>query len=406
MRPTFTTALMAAVLLAQPLQAQGADPCATVNAFGMRRWPGQFKAEIDKCEAAQPAVGSRDVSKAISGPAVTTKATAPPPMAAYSGGDDASEPTPRAIYVRDDRFEAEMLDKKVSHRKISALKKAVRATGAMVYADRIQASGNGYRLQLKSYFDEYKVRLCEKEAFANSKVGAFCTVFLVGPRLVATAGHCFNKRLGPDSQPLPNTFKVVFGFETRNGVERENFEGDEVYEGVRLVERFWENPSRGDILRDFALLELDRDVPAKIAEPLRLAGPARMTVEADTPLGVIGHPDGLAKKISFASDITKTGVSRAMEAGAGNIFRAQLNTFKGNSGSPVIFYDEPDVVAGILVEGENDYISITDPAGGVCKQTAIVTTNDENKRCPYPGGKELCSEKVTKSTLIEPYVAE
>lgn len=383
--------LAIAAVTGQPAtgRAQDATACAMVDQFGLRRFE-QYKSTVAACDATRTTSPRRrsaatDGAKSFDvGPATIT---APTP--------DEARKRRRSIYVRDDRIEAERLSAEISHPKFTLLAKAVRATGALVARSGIQREGGSYKLGLKSYAEaSFGKRLCNSEPYAKQKVGASCTVFLVAPDIVATAGHCIDWTDIDESDPTKNSHRVVFGFELRGGVPRTAYEPDEVYETSSLIERRREG--NGDALRDFALVRLDRPVPLRIAERLRMASGAGMSVSPATPLGVIGHPDGLPKKVSFKNRDT----SIAMEAGLGTIFRAQLNTFHGNSGSPVLFYDQPDVVAGILVEGEEDYIGDVD-ADGPCQKTAIY---GDGARCFHQGVSLPCSEKVTKSVLIEPYL--
>jgi hypothetical protein len=84
----------------------------------------------------------------------------------------------------------------------------------------------------------------------------------------------------------------------RNDLERQEFTQDEVYQVGRIIERYREGI--GATLRDFAVLELQANVPANFAQPLRLARDAGMKVNVDTKLGVIGHPSGLPQRaLSF-----------------------------------------------------------------------------------------------------------
>jgi V8-like Glu-specific endopeptidase len=381
------------VMTGQPATARAQDTaaCATVDQFGLRRFE-QYKSTVAACDAAVRSGGQRRRSAAPDG--AKSVDAGPAPVAAP--GSDAAKKRGRSIYVRDDRIEAERLSAEIAHPKFALLAKAVRATGALVSRNGIQREGGSYKLGLKSYAEvSFGNRLCNSEPFAKQKVGASCTVFLVAPDIVATAGHCIDWPDIDEADPAKNKHRVVFGFELRGGLPRTAYEPDEVYETSSLIERRREGS--GDTLRDFALVRLDRPVPPRIAEQLRMAGRAGLSVAPETPLGVIGHPDGLPKKVSFKNRTT----SIAMEAGFGTIFRAQLNTFHGNSGSPVLFYDQPDVVAGILVEGEQDY-NVDVDADGPCQRTAIYS---QGEKCFSQGGISLpCSEKVTKSVLIEPYL--
>jgi V8-like Glu-specific endopeptidase len=348
--------------------AQSQSACEMVRVFGLTRF-SSAKAVVEQCNRET----SDQREKGRSAPS--------------GGPDDATLAGGKAIYVRDDRIEAADVAAKIVHPKISAVQRSVKATAALVKRSKLRPTQSGWRLQLEPFRPFARLPLCQNESFAKQHVGSFCTAFLIAPYLVATAGHCIDWGNVDVSNPSRNTDAIVFGFELRNGVERQDFTRDEVYQIGRIIERYQEG--KDETLRDFAVLELQESVPPSIAQPLRLAGTARMKVEVNTKLGVMGHPSGLAKKVSFVSE-----ANRALEEGSRTEFRGQLNTFHGNSGSPVLFYDEPDVVAGILVAGENDYF-----IEGQCVRTAVYASAE---MC---NGRR-CSERVTKSTLIEPYVPD
>jgi V8-like Glu-specific endopeptidase len=355
-------------MAAPSAQSQSQSACEMVRVFGLARF-SSAKAVVEQCDRET----GEQREKGRSAPSGS------PDDAALGGG--------RAIYVRDDRIEAADVAAKIVHPKISAVQKSVKATAALVKWSKLQPTQSGWRLQLEPFRPFAGLPLCQNESFAKQRVGSYCTAFLIAPNLVATAGHCIDWGNVDVSDPLRITYAIVFGFELRNDVERQDFARDEVYQIGRIIERYREG--KGATLRDFAVLELQESVPPHIAQPLRLAGTARMKVEVDTQLGVMGHPSGLPKKVSFISE-----TNRALEEGGRTQFRGQLNTFHGNSGSPVLFYDEPDVVAGILVAGEDDYF-----IEGPCVRTAVYASTE---MC---NGRR-CSERVTKSALIEPYVPD
>jgi hypothetical protein len=189
-----------------------------------------------------------------------------------------------------------------------------------------------------------------------------------------------------------------------SGAERHVFRQDQVYAMRRIIDqsrREWDQFEMG--ARDYALVQLDRAVDPRVATPLHLGPRLGMTVSAGTQLGVIGYPSGMPAKVSFGDK----GYSAVIDAGSPTVFRAQLNTFHANSGSPVFYYDAPDVVAGILIAGEEDYQARIED-GGPCKQPIIY---NGLKPCTEtgPDGSQRsvrCSEKVTKAELIAPLVPE
>ena len=183
--------------------------------------------------------------------------------------------------------------------------------------------------------------LCTDEPYFNQPSGAFCSGFLVGPDLVATAGHCIE-----DSKCGETAF--AFGFHMQNeSTPTLKFPASEVYRCKKVVAR--ELTSR----QDYALVQLDRQVPNH--RPLNLA---RRTPQANEPLYVIGHPAGLPKKIAGGSNV------RRLENG---YFTANTDTYGGNSGSAV-FSGQTHEVLGILVRGENDFVN-SNQNGKSCRRS-------------------------------------
>lgn len=172
-------------------------------------------------------------------------------------------------------------------------------------------------------------KTCKKEPYYNQPVAAHCTGFLVGPDLLATASHCIL------SKTICSSFKVVFDFNVQKKeilpkiIKKEN-----VYSCIKVV------AYSGVSSNDFAILQLDRTIDNRKPLAIRRSG----TIRSNTPLLVIGHPMGLPKKIAGGAhvySVNKRG------------FKANLDTYGGNSGSPV-FNKETNLVEGILVSGAKD----------------------------------------------------
>lgn len=198
--------------------------------------------------------------------------------------------------------------------------------------------------------------LCPQERFFKQPVGAFCSGFLVASDVVATAGHCANAgNVG--------TIQFVFGFRMENvdtAVTR--IPNSDIYSGRTLLGRVQQ-----DAGPDWALVQLDRPVENRPVLRLRRSG----RIAENAPVAVIGHPSGLPIKYADGATVRDNTPS--------GFFVANLDTYGGNSGSPVFASD--GTVEGILVRGEADYIS-----NGSCNVSKI---------CPSTGCRgEDCTRIV------------
>ena len=178
--------------------------------------------------------------------------------------------------------------------------------------------------------------LCKREAFREQPSPAIGTAFLVAPTLVVTANHCLNEV----------TFAhrcLIFDFETdADGVAPTTYREDQIYAVTAFHGGIFTKTAE-----DWSLMELDRPVTGRDALKLRQAGrPAD-----NAPLYVIGHPSGLPKKIAGNAEIRINTAS--------SHFVANLDTYGGNSGSPV-FNALTHEVEGILVRGDTDYVPLGD----------------------------------------------
>jgi hypothetical protein len=115
-----------------------------------------------------------------------------------------------------------------------------------------------------------------------------------------------------------------------------------VYTGVELIGH---QPS-GNL--DYSIIRVDRAVSAPGAVPLDIRRSG--VVPLGEPVGVIGHPAGLPLKIAFGAQ------TQVYRNDASGYFVANLDTYGGNSGSPV-FNAGTGVVEGILVRGALDYLN-------------------------------------------------
>jgi hypothetical protein len=225
------------------------------------------------------------------------------------------------------------------------VRRAADAVAALVKKADLKPDGHGkWTLRTTSYRTEYK--LCSSETFSAQPLGCFCSGFLVRPDVVATAGHCVE-----DKADLAQ-MRFVFGFRMKNAdTVNTTFGEDDFYEGVEVIGR-----KLTDTRTDWALVRLDRPVVGRSPVSFRTAG----KISADQTLFVIGHPCGLPLKCADGA--------RVRDNSPKPFFVANLDTYGGNSGSPVFNAKNYDV-EGILVRGENDFVKT-----GTCNVSLVCPT--------------------------------
>jgi V8-like Glu-specific endopeptidase len=206
------------------------------------------------------------------------------------------------------------------------------SVAALVRNNRLQQGADGRWSLMPAATLSSAKGVCRQEAFADQPVVAFCSSFLIAPRVLVTAGHCVK-----NAAALAG-FKAVFGYAMRNRSSLEPIAADAVYSAVKLRGRLEEEDGA-----DWAVLELDRDVKGRAPLPLRNRG----LVPIREPLYVIGFPAGLPMKVAGGAEVRDNQPA--------DFFVANLDSYGGNSGSPV-FSEISGEVEGVLVRGETDFI--------------------------------------------------
>ncbi len=226
---------------------------------------------------------------------------------------------PKVIYGKDDRLDAFQVSD-------PGLLAVTASTAAMMSKFQLANQNQSVSIQSRIFGDNYG--LCKDEPFYSQPNAAMCSGFLVGPDLLATAGHCIS-----DFDCSSNVF--VFDYKMAGpGQNPTSTVVDNVYSCKRVVAR--------ELTRkqDYALVQLDRPVVGRT--PLVLSPtPAK---EGDA-LVLIGHPSGLPTKIAGGASVRKN------EEG---YFVANTDSYGGNSGSAVFNAQTLEIV-GILVRGEEDF---------------------------------------------------
>jgi Trypsin-like peptidase domain len=202
---------------------------------------------------------------------------------------------------------------------------------ALFRALNVTDNGNGTSTLQTQNFGAAN-NLCAGERFRDQPTGAFCSGFLVAPDIIATAGHCVN------AGNVTNV-RFVFGFRMRDATIAETIINNaEIYRGVAIIER--QEVGNG---ADWALVRIDRPVTNHRIVRIRRAG----RIGDTQAVHVIGHPSGLPTKFADGAAV------RNNQPNA--FFVANLDTYGGNSGSPV-FNSDTHEVEGILVRGEADFV--------------------------------------------------
>lgn len=177
--------------------------------------------------------------------------------------------------------------------------------------------------------------ICKEERFSAQTTLPRCTGFLVAKDVLVTAGHCVT------SVADCTGHKWVFDYTA----DKEKIAKKDVYSCKQII---GQKLTMGIFAtKDYAIVKLDRAVTDR--EPLKLK--MKGNPKTGTEIAVIGHPSGLPLKIAGGATIKKKRI---------NFFYANLDTYGGNSGSPV-FDENTGEVLGILIQGARDYVrSATD----------------------------------------------
>jgi V8-like Glu-specific endopeptidase len=273
----------------------------------------------------------------------------------------------KVIYGNDDRLDYNKMS--------TSMKTLADSVVSLWESGDLTPTGDSYKLATTNFGDT--VGLCPAERFREQKMGAFCSGTLVGEDMIMTAGHCIT-----DENKCADT-KFVFGFAIKDAEKGapDTISSKEVYSCKNIVKRYLgDEPGDGDddnLGADYALVKLDRAV--KGHAPLSINRDAKAITQG-TNLFVIGHPVGLPVKLAGGASV------RTSEEHKG-FFVANLDTYGGNSGSAV-FNTKTNLIEGILVRGETDFVSTEDG----CRISNVV---------PSDGGR---GEDVTKISVLSSFI--
>ncbi|MCX5784176.1 MAG: serine protease [Elusimicrobia bacterium] len=233
----------------------------------------------------------------------------------------------KGIYGRDDRIE--LFDASPETRRLADSVVSLWQSVDIHY----NSADKTFSLETTNFGDD--LNLCPGERFREQPRGpGLCSGSLVGGDLIMTAGHCVK------DQSACNVLKIVFGF----AFKKISLAGDpseigvkDVYSCKKIIAH-----STGDE-PDYALIQLDR----KVAGHKPLVINRSHNLIAGDKVMVMGHPKSLPLKIAAGGTVRVVSPL--------DYFVTDLDTFAGNSGSPVI-NAATGLIEGILIGGDNDFI--------------------------------------------------
>lgn len=244
--------------------------------------------------------------------------------------------TPQAIYGKDERqFISRFTEKN--------LRKLSESVAMIVPGDSLSSRWLTSLIKAEKLSEKLMVNLCLDEKFSNHHSLNSCTGFLIGPDLVASAGHCFMS--ADDCSNKRIVFEVTAKNEVESGYKVQNHK---IYECQEIVKSALSEET------DYAVIRLKSKVYGR--KPLKLKSLKAAPLANGEKVFMIGHPLGLPQVLSKSAKVVETENE--------HFFKATLDSFEGNSGSPV-FNARTLEVEGILVRGEEDFV---ENAEGQCRR--------------------------------------
>ena len=277
-------------------------------------------------------------------------------------------PENKSVYGKDNREDVLTLKDKTDPVS-QAMWQSAQSTCLLTSRSRLQITTEGYTLQMERYQNGI-YPACENEKFAKQKVGGWCSGFMVGDDVVATAGHCCE----PDDNEAAQ-IAFIFGFFAKGDDTPSTLKKEQVYFGTKVLGHALSDSG------DFAVIQLDRKVTFPQAAPLKVR--KQDAPQVGQSVGMIGHPSGLPSKSAFDPEANKSAIFEVTDVW----LRTNLDAYAGNSGSAV-FAADGRTVEGILVRGRGDFRIFED----TCCYSAVYGPDVD------PG------EVVTRASVFVPHV--
>ncbi|MEM1109087.1 MAG: ankyrin repeat domain-containing protein [Planctomycetota bacterium] len=239
-------------------------------------------------------------------------------------------PSFAVIFDEDDRLEH--FEVKKTYREYA------RSIAAIVPLSHLEKQGDQYRWKFKQIpklgdINIYGKRVSPDERFIHQPLCGVGTAFLIAPDVIVTAGHCV---VDENGQSILRDMAVVFEYHINPQTQQVDavVPAENVFRCERGVAIKFD-PKAGT---DYAIIRIDRSAQGR--DPLKVRQEGK--IQDNERLITIGHPFGLPSKVSINA--------RVRSNDHDEYFRGDIDSFPGNSGSPVLNADT-GMVEGILVRG-------------------------------------------------------
>jgi hypothetical protein len=261
----------------------------------------------------------------------------------------------------DSRIEIRNLDP-IEENNISILKNA-RTVGCLIDAKQLEYVGDSvYMLDLSQAFGK-TYRLCPDEPYYSEPTVGFGTAFFIDNDKIITALHCF------DNINIKDVY-FLLGYVLANidGTISPEFGSRQVFKIKKIIRRI--------VNYDIVILQLDKPYCGFFPPISR-----NFEYTLRNPIYALGYPMGLPLKLMTNASIKSI---------PDNFYvYTTLDTYHGNSGSPV-FDKETNEIIGILLEGGVDFVN-----QGNCNKSYLCARSD------------CLGEKVLRlSTIIDEIITD
>lgn len=227
-----------------------------------------------------------------------------------------------AIYGLDNRVDGSAITEK----NLIQLKSAI---GLMVSKDQVETGLLTSKIKATPMTES--VNACKDVRYSNELTIQSCTAFLIAPDLMATAGHCIQEAIDCENK--------IIAFDVNEASQKgDHYKvlNSNIFECQEVVAQSFNDSG------DYSVFRLKKK-PRRASLQLRTKG----ELTAKEKVLMLGHPLGQPLKLSPA--VSPTDLTNPL------LFKAPLNSFVGNSGSPVI-NARTLKVEGILVNGAEDFL--------------------------------------------------
>lgn len=243
------------------------------------------------------------------------------PILIYASLASGNTLKPKVIYNTDTRQEI------AAESPVEVMQLIQKRTLAVIHTANLFTQPSGDILFLPRHYGR-AFKLCSDERFYDQPSLPRCTASVIGKDLILTAGHCIS-----EDNCRYTRFIADFVLE-ENGENPIRTTTEKIFSCKKII---YENNNPE---LDVAIVQIDREFPHS---PLVLA---ELPLTPLDEILAVGFPSGLPMKSSGLGPIRKVSF---------NMINAELETYGGNSGSP-IFKKDSALVEGILVAGENDFV--------------------------------------------------